>query len=88
MAPTAVFILVVALQTEFSLFGQFSRHLECATDGYTCCVDIEKDTTGFLMKSFWGVLREHGIDVHLLVGIKSLYSCSDACARAMRVESR
>ena len=46
-----------------------------------------KHSTGFLVKSFWGVFREYSVDGSLLLAVKSLYSCSEVCVRVGRVKS-
>jgi len=53
MIPSAVFVPAVALQTKFSLSTRFLRNLGSMPRRlYTCFVDLSKDLTSFLVKSF------------------------------------
>jgi len=56
------------------------NHYEAAySNVYTCFVDNEKAYDRVPREKLWGMLREYGVDGHLLMAVKSLYSCSEVC---------
>jgi len=59
----------------FSLQQIFEKSWEYAKNFYTCFVDLEKAYDRVPHETFWGVLREYGVDDRLLLAVKSLYYC-------------
>jgi len=77
--PSAVFILVVTLQTKFSLSSKFEISWEYAKDLYTWFIDIEKAFDLVPRENLWRVLWEYSVDSCLLLAVMPLYSCSKVC---------
>jgi len=65
MIPIAIFVPAVALQTKFSRkvgsMPNISTHV---------LSNPREHITGCLVRSFWGVLREYGVDGRRLLAVK------------------
>jgi len=57
-------------------------------DFYTCFVDHEKAQDWVPREKPWETFREYGVDFGLLLTVKSLHSCSEACVRFSGVRSQ
>jgi len=65
------------------------NHYEAAySNVYTCFVDHEKAYDRVPREKLWGMLRKYGVDGHLLMAIKSLYSCLEICVLVGGVKSQ
>ena len=56
----------------FTLRQIFEKSLVYAKDVFACFVDLEKAYDRVPLDNFWRVLQEYGIDMHMLMAIKSL----------------
>ena len=65
----------------FTLRQIFGKSWEFAKDVFACFVDLEKAYDRVFRDKLWKVLQEYGIDGHLLMAIKSLYSQPEVCVR-------
>ena len=72
----------------FFLIQIFEKSWEYAKDVIACFVGLEKAYNRAPRNKLWRVLQEYGIDRHLLMAIKSLYSQPEICVRVNGKQSK
>jgi len=76
MIPSVVFIMAIALRSQFFTRQNIEKFWWYAKDVYTCFVDLVKEYNQVSCEKLWRVLREYGIDHCLLLDVKSLHFCA------------
>ena len=73
-----IFVHVTEQWANFSLRSKFMRK-----DVFACFSDLEKAHDSVFRDKLRRVLQEYGINEHLLMAIKSLYSLPEVCIRVI-----
>jgi len=66
----------------------FKKSWEYVKYIYACFANIEKAYDRVPRKKLWRVLRLHGVNDRLFLGVKSLHFCSEFCVRIGRIKSQ
>ena len=72
----------------FNLKQTFEKSWEYGKDLFACFVDLEKAYDRVPRDKLWKVLREFGVDVQLLLAIKSFYCRLEVCVRVNGKQSK